>query len=90
MQSGQSTQSTAVASWALVGHDGMLVTLKVLALLAGYALFVWIIMTQLERRYLVPAPVTSGAQIGAPGQIDPVSGSVEIRSSSEPGSRAPR
>jgi hypothetical protein len=66
----------------------MLVTLKVLALLAGYALFVWIIMTQLERRYLVPAPVTSGAQIA--GQIDPVPGSVEIRSSSEPGSRAPR
>ena len=89
MQRGQSTQSTEVTSATFWGHDRMVIILKVLALLAGYAIFVWITMTQLERRYLAPAPVVGSTQIGASPHTKPVPGSVETRGGPGPGLRPP-
>ena len=89
MQRGQSTQATEVTNAAFRGHDGMLITLKVVALLAGYALFVWVTMTQLERRYVAPAAIAAGTEIGPQGQTEPIPGSVEIRGAPGPGFRPP-
>jgi hypothetical protein len=61
MQHGQLTKETTSPSWSC---DGLLIMLKVMALLAGYAVFVWITMTQLERKYLAPLAASPSAEIG--------------------------
>jgi hypothetical protein len=41
--------------------EGIVIGLKVMGLLAGYVIFVWISMTQMERRYLAPSRETTVA-----------------------------
>ena len=77
MQHGQLTKETASPSWRC---DGLLIMLKVMALLAGYAVFVWITMTQLERKYLAPLAASPSAEIGERQHAVAVPGAVIIRS----------
>lgn len=70
----RATGGTGPDPW---GRAGLLIALKVMGLLAGYAIFVWITMAQLERRYLAPAERAAG--IGSQDQPDPIPGAVVIQ-----------
>jgi hypothetical protein len=59
------------------GRAGLLIALKVMGLLAGYAIFVWITMVQLERRY--PPSAERSAGIGSQDQPEPIPGAVVIQ-----------
>ena len=89
MQHGQLTKETTSPSWSC---DGLLIMLKVMALLAGYAVFVWITMTQLERKYLAPLAASPSAEIGQRQRAVAVPGagmSVPSAIMNPPGARNP-
>lgn len=75
MRRGEPRQATHNTNGFLFGLDGMVVMLKVMGLLAGYAIFVWMTMTQMERRYLAPTPEPAGADreslepVAVPGAV---------------------
>lgn len=78
MQHGEPGQATHGATGRPSGFDGMVIMLKVVGLLAGYAIFVWTTMTQMERRYLTPQ--TAAADREALAQPVAVPGVVVIQS----------
>jgi hypothetical protein len=73
-QTAGSLKRTNPLSW---GREGILIALKVLALLVAYSAFVWVTMIQLERRYLEPNQGSTPLQIGSAGPVDPVPGASE-------------
>lgn len=59
--------------------DGVVVMLKVMALLAAYAIFVWVTMTQMERGYPVPSAQTADVERKALDHDAAVPGAVVIQ-----------
>jgi hypothetical protein len=78
---GELTHERPVQRFGPWRREGVRITAKVLALVAGYAMFVWITMTQLEQRYLAPAKDSAGGQIDSRRHPDPVR-SADIQPSS--------
>jgi hypothetical protein len=70
MQRGHLLQTTKYMSHHPASREGMVVLIKVIALLAGYALFVWVTMTQLEQKYLASAaPGLMSREQPVPGPV---------------------
>jgi hypothetical protein len=61
---GEAEQSTRDRGGHTAAREGVLIALKVAGLLAAYVIFVWLAMTQLERRY--PAPVAEAGTLNRP------------------------
>jgi hypothetical protein len=58
---GEPEQRTRHEGGRAAACEGVLIALKVTGLLAAYVIFVWLVITHLERRY--PAPVAEAAAL---------------------------
>jgi hypothetical protein len=81
MQRRRTSWSTKVVDSESAGPRA-LITLKIVALLVGYAIFVWIAMTQLDRHYPALPKTSVDPQIGSSTHSEPLTESVEPRSRS--------